>query len=685
MHLQHPETAGVKLTAAGNGFSLTYQHRQILSHSEEKPCLWIGNGNADIDMFRGNFSIKDRLSEKLALTSAVVTAQDTGWTVRFSRGEVFSATLNIGTDEYGRLLLTLTNDSDRLNRIWLRLPAQPDDHIYGCGEQFSCFDLRGKPFPLWTSEQGVGRNKKSVVTWQADCAENAGGDYYWTFFPQPTFVSSQKYYCHVDNSGYMNFDFSAADYHELAFWENNATLRFECADTYIALLEKMSALLGRQPELPDWVYDGVTLGIQGGTDVCQQKLDRMRQAGVKVNGIWAQDWSGIRMTSFGKRVMWNWQWDSELYPQLDARIQQWKAEGVQFLSYINPYVASDRNLCEEAARKGYLTKNAAGDDYHVEFGEFYAGVVDLTNPEAYHWFKGVIKDNLIALGCRGWMADFGEYLPTDTYLHNGVSAEIMHNAWPALWAKCNYEALAETGKLGDVLFFMRAGYTGSQKYSVMMWAGDQNVDWSLDDGLASVVPAALSLAMSGHGLHHSDIGGYTTLYGMKRSKELLLRWCDFNAFTPMMRTHEGNRPGDNWQFDSDEETIAHFARMSTIFTTLKPYIKQAVAQNAHSGLPVMRPLFLHYEADARTYTLKYQYLLGRDLLVAPVYEEGRRDWSLYLPEDRWVNMWTGETLNGGDITVAAPMGQPPVFYRADSEWQSLFASLRLAGSQILPQ
>lgn len=69
------------------------------------------------------------------------------------------------------------------------------------------------------------------------------------------------------------------------------------------------------------------------------------------------------------------------------------------------------------------------------------------------------------------MADFGEYLPTDTFLHNGVSAEIMHNARPALWAKCNYEALEETGKLGEILFFMRAGYTGSQKHSVMMWAG----------------------------------------------------------------------------------------------------------------------------------------------------------------------------------------------------------------------
>ncbi|KKW50970.1 alpha-xylosidase [Pantoea ananatis] len=680
MHLQHLETTGVKLTATDNGFSLVYHGRVILSHSPEAPCLWMGHGRADIKMFRGNFSIKDRLNEKLALTEATMTSQADCWHIRFSRGNVISATLTVGLDAGGRLLLTLNNDADSHNRIWLRLAAQQADHIYGCGEQFSCFDLRGKPFPLWTSEQGVGRNKNSYVTWQADCAENAGGDYYWTFFPQPTFVSSQKYYCHVDNSGYMNFDFSAPDYHELAFWENRATLRFECADSYIALLEKLSALLGRQPELPDWVYDGVILGIQGGTDVCQQKLDKMRQAGVKVNGIWAQDWSGIRMTSFGKRVMWNWQWDSELYPQLDTRIQQWKAEGVQFLSYINPYVASDRPLCDEAARHGYLTKTASGQDYHVEFGEFYAGVVDLTHPDAYNWFKEVIKQNLIGLGCGGWMADFGEYLPTDTVLHNGVHAEIMHNAWPALWAKCNYDALAETGKLGETLYFMRAGYTGSQKYAVMMWAGDQNVDWSLDDGLASVVPAALSLAMSGHGLHHSDIGGYTTLYGMKRSKELLLRWCDFNTFTPMMRTHEGNRPGDNWQFDSDDETMAHFARMSTIFTSLKPYIRQAVAQNARSGLPVMRPLFLHYEADARTYSLKYQYLFGRDLLVAPVYEEGRHDWTLYLPEDRWINLWTGEAASGGEITVDAPLGQPPVFYRAESEWQALFASLRLIDS-----
>ncbi|MFW5387165.1 alpha-glucosidase [Yersinia sp. 2542 StPb PI] len=677
MTYQAGNLPGVVLVEHDGGFTLSFQQRLLLQHSAQTPCLWIGRGKADIDMFRGNFSIKDCLSEKLALTDAVITPQQQGWEIQFSRGEVAQATLHITYDAAGRLEMSLRNGDKENNRMWLRLAAQPEDHIYGGGEQFSYFDLRGKPFPLWTSEQGVGRNKQSYVTWQADCKENAGGDYYWTFFPQPTFVSSQKYYCHVDNSCYMNFDFSAPDYHELAIWQDVAVLRFECADSYIGLLEQLTALLGRQPELPDWVYDGVILGIQGGTEVCQQKLEMMREHGVKVSGIWAQDWEGRRITSFGKRLMWNWRWDSDLYPELDKRIVQWKKEGVRFLGYINPYVAIEKELYAEAAEKGYLTKDYSGNDYQVEFGEFYAGVVDLTKPAAYDWYKEVIKKNLIAFGLDGWMADFGEYLPTDTVMDNGVDAEIMHNAWPALWAKCNYDALVETGKLGEILFFMRAGYTGSQKYSVMMWAGDQNVDWSLDDGLASVIPAALSLAMTGHGLHHSDIGGYTTLFEMKRSKELLMRWCEFCAFTPLMRTHEGNRPDDNWQFDSDVETIRQFARMTQVFTTLKPYIKQAVALNSQSGLPVMRPLFLHYENDAHTYGLKYQYLFGRDLLVAPVYEEGRTDWTLYLPSDNWINLWTGESHCGGaDVTVAAPMGQPPVFYRASSEWAELFASLR---------
>jgi len=243
-----------------------------------------------------------------------------------------------------------------------------------------------------------------------------------------------------------------------------------------------------------------------------------------------------------------------------VKIKELRERGIRFLGYINPYIAVEGYLFKEASKKGYLAKNNKGQDYLVEFGEFYAGVVDFTIPEAYEWYKVVIKKEMIDFGLSGWMADFGEYLPTDVILNNGVSAEIMHNAWPAIWAKINREAVEEAGKLQDVTFFMRAGYTGSQKYCTMMWAGDQNVDWSLDDGLASVIPAALSLGMTGCGLHHSDIGGYTTLFEMKRTKELFMRWAEMAAFTPVMRTHEGNRPEDNWQFDSDDETLEHLQR-----------------------------------------------------------------------------------------------------------------------------
>jgi len=219
---------------------------------------------------------------------------------------------------------------------------------------------------------------------------------------------------------------------------------------------------------------------------------------------------------------------------------------------------------------------------------------------------------------------------------------------------------------------MRAGGPGSQRFCPLMWAGDQNVDWSVDDGLPSVIPAALSLGLSGHGLHHSDIGGYTTLYGMQRTKELFMRWAELAALTVFMRTHEGNRPLDNWQFDSDDETLAHLAAMTSFHKVLKPYLEYVVSENSALGIPAMRPLFLQFEADRPSWTIQDQYLLGMHLLVAPVLEEGARARKLHLPAGEWVHLWSGSHYNitneamGTEVLVAAPLGEPPVFYQANS-------------------
>ena len=222
--------------------------------------------------------------------------------------------------------------------------------------------------------------------------------------------------------------------------------------------------------------------------------------------------------------MWNWEWDQELYPGLDKKIAEWKEEGVRFLGYINPFIAIEKDLYAYASEHGYCVQDREGKDYLVTITTFPAAMVDFTNPEAYEWYKGLIKENMIGLGMGGWMADFGEYLPIDAVLYSGEDPAIIHNQCAAIWAKMNQEAVAECGKEGQVFFFTRAGHTGTIAHSHMMWTGDQHVDWSIDDGLPAVIPATLSLAMSGYGIAHSDVGGYTTIMHMRRSKELLLRW-----------------------------------------------------------------------------------------------------------------------------------------------------------------
>ena len=691
----------INLEKNADGFTISIGGNTVLSHSAARPFMYAGCGNELVDMYRGNFQIEDRIVQRIGLpdwhfpdlptgslgggrpgsgTAGTARIDAAGILVVFSAAGKFGISCVLA-EEDGRLVLRFKCDdtaADTSNRYWFRLPAQPDERVYGGGEQFSHFDLRGRRFPLWSSEQGVGRNKRTRITFEADVNDRCGGDYWWTFFPQPTLVSSRHYYVHADCPAYAAFDFREPSFHELEFWALPDSLTFGSAPSMLELVQDVSALLGRQPSLPDWVHDGVILGIQGGTETCQSRLDRARQRGVPVSGIWAQDWEGIRMTGFGQRLMWNWEWDPQRYPGLPEAIKRWKKEGVRFLGYANPYVAAGKPLFEEAAAKGFLAKDACGKDYLVDFGEFDAGIPDFTNPAAYDWYKGVIRRNLVDFGLAGWMADFGEYLPTDAVLFDGRPAMLAHNEWPAIWARINREAVEEAGLMDEVTFFMRAGFTGSQKWCPLMWAGDQNVDWSEDDGIGSVIPAALSLAMCGHGLHHSDIGGYTTLYSMKRTKELFLRWAEFAAFTPMMRSHEGNRPGDNWQFDSDDATLDDLARIGRVFVTLKAYRKAVVDECARSGAPAMRPLFLHYENDPASWSIKDQYLFGADLLVAPVVHEGAVSRMVHFPSDGWTHLWTGDSYKAGSHLVKAPLGMPPVFHREGSSWDHVFNLTRKA-------
>lgn len=634
----------------------------------------IGSGENQFSMSRGSFKYKQKISGKRKLTLQNQEKTEEGYLLTYVDPKGSSAKEQVHqfavTQQGSQIRLAYVGEEKPgVNRYWLTFVTNPKEHIYGCGETYSELDLKGQNVRIWVAEhQNTGRISKKIIKEKLlgkHPDKKLSFDKYESYYAQPTFVSSDKYYVHCDINAYSEFDFTDAGKITLYFQEPPVIIT-DSGQDFAEVSRKLTGLLGRQKALPDWLYDGVILGIQGGTDVVDAKIKKAKEAGVPVVGVWCQDWSGCRRTGFGYQVMWNWEWDQELYPGLDKKIAEWKEEGVRFLGYINPFIAIEKDLYAYASEHGYCVQDREGKDYLVTITTFPAAMVDFTNPEAYEWYKGLIKENMIGLGMGGWMADFGEYLPIDAVLYSGEDPAIIHNQWPAIWAKMNQEAVAECGKEGQVFFFTRAGHTGTIAHSHMMWTGDQHVDWSIDDGLPAVIPATLSLAMSGYGIAHSDVGGYTTIMHMRRSKELLLRWEEMNVFSPLFRTHEGNQPVNNVQFDDDEELLAQLAKCGRMHVALKDYLKGLVAEEVSDGTPVMRPLFYHYD-EAEAYTEKTEYLLGRDLLVAPVYEEGAKSRTIYLPSDGWVNIFDGKEYAGGHMIVEAPIGKPPVFVRKDSK------------------
>ena len=649
--------------------TVSYQDQILLKHSISSPAIYLGQGMETIESYRGNFKIDDYIASRIGLESFEVIDQ----TIIFSHHDLKIKLCFDVIDD--RLHIKLTS-SNEVNRFWIRIPATPEEKVYGCGEQASYFNLRGRNFPLWTSEPGVGRDPNSLTTFYANLKDKAGGDYYTTYYPEPTYVSTKKYWLHVDSFAYADFNFKHQDFHELFFWEIPKKIIVSSKDTYLDLVSDLSSFVGRPPMLPEFLLDGMVLGVQGGMQTVLSYLEQAKAHGVKVSGLWCQDWAGHRYTSFGKRLYWNWQLNERVYPNLKEEIKKLEKENVAFMTYICPFLLENESLFNEAASHNFLVLNDQGESYKEDFGEFYCGIVDLTNPNAFDWYKNIIKKNIIDLGIKGWMADFGEYLPIDAILHNGIDAKKMHNEWPVLWAKCNYEAVKESNKLGEVFYFMRAGGHGSQKYATSLWAGDQSVNWEVHDGIASVIPSALSTSISGNLFTHSDIGGYTSLHGNVRTKELFDRWLEMNVFSCYMRTHEGNRPTQNFQFYHDEDTLRLMKRMTEIRVLLKPYIKHLFEEAIEKGYPVQRPYFMHYENDVETYDLQYEYLFGKDILIKPVVLPDKVGQELYLPDDEWVHLWTGDHYTGKkQVIVPSPIGFPPVFYRKDSKFAKLFESI----------
>lgn len=588
----------------------------------------------------------------------------------------------------GHLGMRATTDDPSFNSIELRAVSEEAEHVYGMGEQFAhaTLDLKGRRIPVLAQEGGVGRGHPVIGPAVNLASPGSAGSEESSYYAASHYLTSRNRSLFLENTEYAVFDFTQADATSIRVLAPELRARVLQGQNPLELIERFTDYAGRTPALPAWVHEGAIVALAHSPADSGPIVSALRSHGVELAAVWNQTWSGKVTTFIGEQVLWNWVVNQ---PGWSAMVQQLKAQGIRVMCYVNPMLVDvppealpvSRNLFQEARAAGYLVRDAEGNPYLLKVTAFDVGLLDLTHPQAREWMKKVIRDEMIVnAGCSGWMADFGEALPFDAVLHSGQSAASFHNEYPVEWIRLHREAVEEQGTLGETLAFNRSGHTRTPAYAMLLWEGDQLTTWDEYDGLVSAIRGLINGGLSGIALNHSDTGGYTSLssYGLgyDREAEQLKRWTEMNAFTAVLRTHEGNQPSANAQVYSDAESMQHFARFTKVYKALGFYRKQLEQEAASRGWPMVRHLMLHYPDDEQAHLAHDQFLLGSELLVAPVKNKCWTwpwcpyDKEVYLPKGEWVHLWTGtvhgSAASGQTVTVPAPIGQPAVFYRKGS-------------------
>jgi alpha-D-xyloside xylohydrolase len=426
-------------------------------------------------------------------------------------------------------------------------------------------------------------------------------------------------------------------------------------------LRRFTALVGRQPRVADEAVLGPWLQASGDEG---QALHAVAEAGAPLSLLQTY----THYLPCGD--------EREDRAREQARTARARAAGVSITTYVNPMVCTGyREAYDAAAAGGALGRAPGGGPYRYRYvgsTQFEVSQYDFTAPAGDRAFQDVLR-RAVADGHDGWMEDFGEYTPLDLVSADGRPGRRAHNAYPVLYHRAA-QRLADRGGTPPLVRFVRSGWTGAARHAPVVWGGDPTVDWGFD-GLRSAVRQGLSIGLSGVGLWGSDVGGFFALGERRLTRELLERWIELGALSGVMRTQANGfgRPRGERPQPLDPETLPLWREMTRLRTRLWPYLAAAAERYRRTGLPLMRHHALTHPGDRALTALDDQYMLGDDLLAAPVLEPAATRRTLRLPGGTWVDLWrssfrgppAARPLRGPRaVTLPAPVGRPPLLVRA---------------------
>jgi len=426
----------------------------------------------------------------------------------------------------------------------------------------------------------------------------------------------------------------------------------------------MIAWVGKPQRPPELIFAPWIDALFGSTNV-RRVAQKLRDSGISASVIWTEDWRGGGPSSTGYALEEDWRVDRTLYPDFEQLATDLHGMGYAFHTYHNTFIDSTADVHAEAIANGYAIEKEDGQAYSFTGVKFNPStLLDLSNSAAVTWAKSVMSE-AITLGSDGWMADFAEWLPHDAVLASGEDALAVHNRYPVDWARMNEEMFASTpvGRPPGI-YFMRSAWLHSQPHVQVMWAGDQQTDWSEGDGFPSVIPIGLGMGLAGLPYFGHDIGGYMSQGTVSTSEELFYRWTTLGALSPVMRTHHGRNVDTNVQWEHDAGTLAHLKLWSNFHLQLAQYLWGSIGGYARDGLPLFRFIALDYPGEDWAWTTIDEYLLGDRILVAPILTEGATARSVQLPAGDWYRLFDGAPQGTGTISAPADRSGMPAFVPA---------------------
>jgi len=451
------------------------------------------------------------------------------------------------------------------------------------------------------------------------------------------------------------------------------------APTPREILARYADATGHAPELPAWASGFWQSKLRYRTqDELLGVAREYNRRGLPLSVIVADffHWS----------AMGDYRFDATEWPDPDGMVAELRELGVELMVSIWPTVSPLSENYGQFQERGLLV----GADQGVEFQQTIqdkgmdapmpVAFYDPTNPRTGEFVWSLMERNYLIHGIRVFWLDACEpelnpAHPGNLSLFAGPGAEVA-SIYPRDNARLFADGMAAAGQEPTVLL-CRSAWAGSQRYGAAVWSGDIPATW---ESLRLQVRAGLSIAISGIPWWTTDIGGF---HGGDPNEpayqELMVRWFQYGVFCPLFRLHGDRQPrvptgfamtgGPNEAWSYGDAAYQRIAAALRLRERLRPYIHQQMRVASRQGIPPMRPLFVDFPEDPGAWPVEDEFLLGPDLLIAPVLEPRASAREVYLPAGRaWIEAGTGDRHDGGR-TIRVPLSPDriPVFVTEGSE------------------